>query len=126
MGQTNITIGGRYIMPASRSLFPFLASLYLARAAKVDDSSSLYHVVEDLASNKTQLGPQESGAVATCSDILTRNGLNFSTFWHGAAHGLHSLHLEEIRQVLIIHDHAFCYCDNNYDNRKDVFDFFNH
>jgi len=28
-------------------------------------------------------------------------GLNFSSFWHGAAHGLHSLHLEEIRQIYL-------------------------
>jgi len=28
---------------------------------------------------------------------MARNGLNFSSFWHGAAHGLHSIHLEEIR-----------------------------
>jgi len=35
--------------------------------------------------------------LTNCLDIMARNGLNFSTFWHGAAHGLHSLHLEEIR-----------------------------
>merc|ERR1719186_1733117 len=28
---------------------------------------------------------------------MAKNGLNFSSFWHGAAHGLHSLSLEEIR-----------------------------
>jgi len=31
------------------------------------------------------------------SNPPTLPGLNFSSFWHGAAHGLHSLHLEEIR-----------------------------
>ena len=31
------------------------------------------------------------------------SGLNFSSFWRGAAHGLHSLHLEEIRYILPLH-----------------------
>merc|ERR1712142_935830 len=32
-----------------------------------------------------------------CVEIMARNGLNFSSFWHGAGHGIHSLSLEEIR-----------------------------
>ena len=35
------------------------------------------------------------------------SGLNFSSFWRGAAHGLHSLHLEEIRYILPLHCNAF-------------------
>merc|ERR1711872_930532 len=32
-----------------------------------------------------------------CEDIFSLNGLNYSTFYLGASHGLHSLSLEEIR-----------------------------
>merc|ERR1711962_873824 len=82
------------IMLASRSSIPFLVLLSLARTATLDDKS-LYHVVEDLPGNETHGSGKEP--VATCSDVMARNGLNFSSFWQGAAHGLHSLHLEEIR-----------------------------
>merc|ERR1711971_1457304 len=93
MGQT----GGNnrmQVLLAVRSLVGLLATPAIAKAAKLNDDA-LYHVVEDLPGNETQ----ESGGenVATCSDVMARNGLNFSSFWHGAAHGLHSLHLEEIR-----------------------------
>jgi len=81
-------------MLASRSSIPFLVLLSIARAATPDDKS-LYHVVEDLPGNETHGSGKEP--VATCSDVMARNGLNFSSFWQGAAHGLHSLHLEEIR-----------------------------
>merc|ERR1711962_1573938 len=82
------------IMLASRSSIPFLVLFSIARTAKLDDKS-LYHVVEDLPGNETHGSGKEP--VATCSDVMARNGLNFSSFWQGAAHGLHSLHLEEIR-----------------------------
>merc|ERR1711973_610511 len=82
------------IMLASRSSIPFLVLLSTARAATLDDKS-LYHVVEDMPGNETHGSGKEP--VATCSDVMAQNGLNFSSFWQGAAHGLHSLHLEEIR-----------------------------
>lgn len=44
---------------------------------------------------KTEKEPSES---RSCFDVMGNNGLNFSSFWHGAAHGLHSIHLEEIRE----------------------------
>jgi len=75
---------------ATRSFVGLFATLAVVKAAKLNDDS-LYHVVEDLPGNETQ------DNVATCLDVMARNGLNFSSFWHGAAHGLHSLHLEEIR-----------------------------
>jgi len=81
-------------MLAAKSFVGFLTTLAIAKAAKLDDDS-LYHVVEDLPGNETQESGEEN--VATCSDVMARHGLNFSSFWHGAAHGLHSLHLEEIR-----------------------------
>jgi len=93
MGQT----GGNnrmQVLLATRSLVGLLATLAIAKAAKLNDDA-LYHVVEDLPGNETQESGEEN--VATCSDVMARNGLNSSSFWHGAAHGLHSLHLEEIR-----------------------------
>ena len=47
----------------------FLTTLAIAKAAKLDDDS-LYHVVEDSRGN------EESGGenVATCSEIMARNG----------------------------------------------------
>merc|ERR1711973_391735 len=33
----------------------------------------------------------------TCDEIFANNGMNYSTFYEGAAHGIHSLSLEEIR-----------------------------
>ena len=59
------------IMLASRSSIPFLVLLYLARAAKLDDKS-LYHVVEDLPEMETHGSGKEP--VATCSDVMARNG----------------------------------------------------
>merc|ERR1711962_532207 len=83
-----------HIMLASRSSIPFLFLLSIARAAKLDDKS-LYHVVEDLPGIETQRPGKE--LVATCSEIMAKNGLDFSSFWQGPAHGLYSLNLEEIR-----------------------------
>merc|ERR1712156_683422 len=82
------------IMLDSRSSIPFLVLLSIARAATLEDKS-LYHVVEDLPGIETQRPGKEP--VATCSEIMAQNGLDFSSFWQGAAHGLYSLHLEEIR-----------------------------
>merc|ERR1711971_540712 len=93
--QSTWETGGRMqVLLATRSLVGLLATLAIAKAAKLNEYA-LYHVVEDLPGNETQESEEEN--VATCSDVMARNGLNFSSFWHGAAHGLHSLHLEEIR-----------------------------
>merc|ERR1712037_858504 len=95
MGQTTQAPGGSIIiMPPTKAVVGFLATLAIAEAAKLNEDS-LYHVVEDLPANETVEASDEN--VATCSDVMARNGLNFSSFWHGAARGLHSLHLEEIR-----------------------------
>jgi len=37
------------------------------------------------------------GVMDRCEEVMANHGLNFSSFWHGAAHGLHSISLEEIR-----------------------------
>merc|ERR1711962_90789 len=92
--QTKIIRDSMYIMLASRYFVPLLVLLSIARAAKLDDNS-LYKVVEDLSGNETK--EKSSGDVATCSDVMARNGMNFSSFAKHASHGLHSLYLEEIR-----------------------------
>merc|ERR1712215_78967 len=43
----------------------------------------------------TNEGTEESPP--TCEDIFTLSGLNYTSFYRGAAHGIHSLSLEEIR-----------------------------
>jgi len=94
MGQKTGGSSRMQVLLATRFFAGLLTTLALAKAAKLDDGSQ-YHVVEDLPANETQESGKEN--VATCLDVMARNGLNFSSFWHGAAHGLHSLHLEEIR-----------------------------
>ena len=114
VSQTKIISGNMHIMLASRFVAPLFVLLLKANAAKLDDNS-LYDVVEGLPGNETK--EKENGGFTTCLDIMARNGqislifkqpsfirtdlnsagLNFSSFWQAAAHGLHSLHLEEIR-----------------------------
>ena len=36
-------------------------------------------------------------SIRSCEEIFSSAGLNYSSFWKGAAHGIHSLSLEEIR-----------------------------
>jgi len=81
------------MLPA-KAVVGFLATFALVEAGKLNEDS-LYHVVEDFPAKETLEASDENSA--TCFDIMARNGLNFSSFWHGAAHGLHSLNLEEIR-----------------------------
>ena len=45
----------------------------------------------------TEVTEFPKGAMDKCNDVMANNGLNFSSFWHGAAHGIHSIGLEEIR-----------------------------
>eukprot|EP00092_Neocalanus_flemingeri_P033228 GFUD01036134.1.p1 GENE.GFUD01036134.1~~GFUD01036134.1.p1 ORF type:complete len:246 (+),score=51.14 GFUD01036134.1:93-830(+) len=40
---------------------------------------------------------EEKGAIETCNEAMANNGLNYTSFWHGAAHGIHSIGLEEIQ-----------------------------
>eukprot|EP00092_Neocalanus_flemingeri_P013805 GFUD01014891.1.p1 GENE.GFUD01014891.1~~GFUD01014891.1.p1 ORF type:complete len:386 (+),score=81.48 GFUD01014891.1:131-1159(+) len=40
---------------------------------------------------------EKKGDIARCTEVMANNQLNFSNFWHGAAHGIHSIGLEEIR-----------------------------
>ena len=54
----------------------FLTTLAIAKAAKLDDDS-LYHVVEDSHGNEAQESSRKE-SVATCSEIMARNGPTFS------------------------------------------------
>merc|ERR1711962_708758 len=82
-------------------LLSVLCTLVVAnpQSKEPDDTQSLYDVVEDNNSHPTDSKePTNPTTVATCDQILANNGLNFSSFWHGAAHGIHSMYLEEIRE----------------------------
>ena len=41
--------------------------------------------------------PVAENKILTCDEVFSEAGLNYSAFWKGAAHGIHSLSLEEIR-----------------------------
>jgi len=71
-------------------------SPYLVVEDKMDVTESPYIVVED--EDITTESDQSYTDSTTCDEVMANNGLNFSSFWHGAAHGLHSLFLEEIRE----------------------------
>ena len=71
--QTTQAPGGSIIiMLPTKAVVGFLATLAIAKAAKLNEDS-LYHVVEDLPANETVEASEEN--VATCSDIMARNGL---------------------------------------------------
>lgn len=50
---------------------------------------------EDPTDESEEIGEKET--MKQCDEIMYDNGLNFSSFWLGAAHGLHSISLEEVR-----------------------------
>jgi len=47
--------------------------------------------------SKTGDNNDNHGIMGGCEEVMANNGLNFSSFWQGAAHGSHSIALEEIR-----------------------------
>ena len=61
------------VVRAARSFVGLLATLAVVKAAKLNEDS-LYHVVEDLPGNETQAN------VATCLDVMARNGQIFITY----------------------------------------------
>ena len=65
-------------------------------------TQSPYLVVEDDGGTTDTMEETSTGdedkELPSCKTIMANNGLNFSSFWHGAAHGIHSLYLEEIRE----------------------------
>jgi len=91
-------------------LFGFISTLVfclpqdnLKSIPDVNDSDSLYLVVEDISHNSSDIqdGIVEDGddkSMATCNEIMANNGLNYTTFWKGVGHAIHSMVLEEIRE----------------------------
>merc|ERR1719178_136842 len=72
------------------------AGITLAAEEPSPTTESPYDIVEDIVDNSTDTpATQDEGA---CDAVLAAHGLNYSSFWQGAAHGVHSLHLEEIRE----------------------------
>jgi len=65
-----------------------------------NSTQSQYVIVEDNFEAESDMteDTSENSAETSCEDVMARNGLNFSSFWQGAAHGIHSLYLEEIRE----------------------------
>ena len=39
----------------------------------------------------------------TCNEIFATNGMNYTSFYEGAAHGIHSLRLNIMRCMMILH-----------------------
>jgi len=59
-------------------------------------SSLFFTVVASLPTTEDNELTDED-ATTSCADDFSSIGLNYSSFWKGAAHGVHSLSLEEIR-----------------------------
>ena len=72
------------VLLATRSWVGLLATLAIAKAAKLNDDA-LYHVVEDLPGNETQESEEEN--VATCSDVMARNGQIFKKIIQSSCFG---------------------------------------
>jgi len=68
------------------------AGVTLAARESAPTTDSPYDIVED----NTDIPPQHDESA--CDAVLASHGLNYSSFWQGAAHGIHSLHLEEIQE----------------------------
>lgn len=62
----------------------------------VEDSGGTIENTKDTIESTSTADEDEE--LPSCKTIMANNGLNFSSFWHGAGHGIHSLYLEEIRE----------------------------
>ena len=51
----------------------------------------------------TNEADREEEEKETCDEIFATNGMNFTSFYEGAAHGIHSLRLNIMRCMMIIH-----------------------
>ena len=72
------------VLLANQYFVGLLATLAIAKAAKLNDDA-LYHVVEDLPGNETQESGEEN--VATCSDVMARNGQIFKKIIQSSCFG---------------------------------------
>ena len=70
-----------------------LCILQLGWSLPAADNSSKILVNNDVNDNLDD----KDDKVVQCKNVFTNAGLNYSSFFAGAAHGIHSLSLEEIR-----------------------------
>jgi len=77
--------------------FIFTFSLLIANADSDRDMETEYLEETTSYQKKNSEENGSKGDMEKCDETMARNGLNFSSFWHGAGHGIHSLSLEEIR-----------------------------
>merc|ERR1712126_419115 len=87
---------GRLICNLNMIIKLQLISLYILQlgwSLPVADNSSKILVNNDVNDNLDD----KDDKVVQCKNVFTNAGLNYSSFFAGAAHGIHSLSLEEIR-----------------------------
>jgi len=72
-------------------------TLSIAIAYPERDTDTDYLEETTVLPNEDSEENSEKGDMEKCNETMARNGLNFSSFWQGAGHGIHSLSLEEIR-----------------------------
>ena len=77
------------------SLLAFTLPIAMAYPERDTDTEYLEETTVLPDENSEENG--EKGDMEKCDETMARNGLNFSSFWQGAGHGIHSLSLEEIR-----------------------------
>merc|ERR1719308_642712 len=71
----------------------FLCILQSAWSLPKADNSSKTLVDNNVKENLDN----KDDEIVQCKDVFANAGLNYSSFWEGASHGIHSLSLEEIR-----------------------------
>merc|ERR1719315_236457 len=71
-------------------------AIILVVQALPEDDQTIPATNED-KTEEPVIAKEDKGALEECTEVMANNGLNFSSFWHGAAHGIHSINLEEIR-----------------------------
>ena len=83
----------------------FLAAMVAKPVVPMTTTQSPYVVVEDngdtledTEDTMEDTSTAEDKKLDNCTVIMANNGLNFSSFYVGAAHGIHSLYLEDIRE----------------------------
>lgn len=69
----------------------------MAMVVKGVPAEKMSEVPTEATEEAEEHGAASKGAMEKCEEVMANNGLNFTSFWHGTAHGLHSLSLEEIR-----------------------------
>jgi len=74
-----------------------ISAFFMAMLFKGLPAEEMSEVQTEATEEAEKNGAATKGAMEKCEEVMANNGLNFTSFWHGTAHGLHSLSLEEIR-----------------------------